>query len=167
MRGATVEHVLTSFRGTIANDARNVPCALDAIAASFTAMMRLAQNTTVVDGFSAVETFGFSNGTTFAPITQVNVTWLWIILPVIIWLCSVAMVIGTAVKSKRAKVHLWRTNPLAMVFLTLGRDERQEVSQHGGLSEQGLIQRAENIKVKLTVSDGQDIMLRKPRPQSE
>ena len=77
------------------------------------------------------------------------------------------MVIGTAVKSKRAKVHLWRTSPLAMVFLTLGRDERQEVSQHGGLSEQGLIQRAENIKVKLTVSDGQDIMLRKPRAQEE
>jgi hypothetical protein len=136
------------------------------MAASFTAYMKYSQNITVIPGSQAVAPFGFSNGTTIAPITQVNVTWYWIILPVIIWVCSVAMVIGTAVKSKKAKVHLWRTNPLAMVFLTLGRDERQEVSQHGGLSEQGLIQRAENIKVKLSVQDGQDIMLRRPRPQA-
>jgi hypothetical protein len=130
-------------------------------------MMRQSQNISVIPTEFAAALFDFQKGTTIAPITQVNVTWAWIILPVIIWFCSVAMVIGTAVKSKRAKVHLWRTNPLAMVFLTLGRDERQEVSQHGGLSEQGLIQRAENIRVRLTTSDGRDIMLRKPRAQEE
>lgn len=156
-------YLLTCGRGTLANDAKNIPCALDAMSASFTSMMRQSQNSSVIPGESAVMSWAFSNGKTIAPITQVNVTWPWIILPVIIWFCSIVMVIGTAVKSKRAKVHLWRTNPLAMVFLTLGRDERQEVSQHGGLSEEGLIKRAENIRVKLTTSDGRDIMLRKPR----
>jgi hypothetical protein len=140
----------------------NVQCALDSISTSLTVMMRNAQNITVIPGEDAVMRFGFDKGITIAPITQVNVTWFWIILPIIIWMCSIAMLIGTAVKSKKAKVHLWRTNPLAMVFLTLGREERHEVSQHGGLSEDGLIKRAENIRVRLTVQDGQDIMLRKP-----
>jgi hypothetical protein len=160
------EFSLIRLRGQFSTIDKNVQCALDSMAASFSTYMRYAQNVTMVPGDQPVSTFGFTNGTTIAPITQVNVTWWWIVLPIIIWLCSVAMVIGTAVKSKRAKVHLWRTNPLAMVFLTLGRDERAEVSQHGGLSEQGLIQRAENIKVKLSVQDGQDIMLRRPRPQN-
>lgn len=154
---------VANFWGTLTNDAKNVACALDSIAASFTTMMRISQIVSTVPGESAVAITGFDKGTLISPFTQVNVTWGWIILPIIIWCCSIAMVIGTAVKTKKAKVHLWRTNPLAMVFLTLGRDERQEVSQHGGLTEAGLIQRAENIKVKLSVQDGQDIMLRKPR----
>jgi hypothetical protein len=153
---------VANYWGEFSDTNTNVQCALDSIATSLTVMMRNAQNLTVIPGDQAISYFGFDKGTTIAPITQVNVTWFWIILPIVIWICSIAMLIGTAIKTKKSKVHLWRTNPLAMVFLTLGRDERNEVSQHGGLSEAGLIQRAENIKVKLTVQDGQDIMLRKP-----
>jgi hypothetical protein len=151
-----------NYWGEFSDTNTNVQCALESISTALTVMMRNAQNITVISGDQVVVLYGFDKGMTIAPITKLNVTWYWIILPIVIWLCSVTMLIGTAVKTNKAKVHLWRTNPLTMVFLTLGREERHEVGQLGGLTEDGLIKRAENIKVRLMVEDGEDIMLKRP-----
>jgi hypothetical protein len=47
-----------------------------------------------------------------------------------------------------------------MVFMQLGRDEKHAFSEHG-LTEDGLIKRAELMKVQLKVEAGQDILMKK------
>jgi hypothetical protein len=137
----------------------NVMCAMDGIAAALTVMMRNNQNVSLIPGEQALSAFGHQ-GLEISPLVQINVTWWWIILPIVIWCCSIAMLIGTVVKTRRAKVHLWRTNPLAMVFLQLGHDERAAITEHA-LTEEGLVKRAENMKVQLVVNQGDGIVLRK------
>jgi len=141
------------------NDSTSVQCTMESISIALTLWMRNSQMVSLIPGDQAA----FLNATvgqTIAPVTQIDVTWWWLILPIIIWLCSVAMLIGTAYKTRKARVHTWRTSPLAMVFLQLGRDEKNSFNQHG-LTENGLAKRAEQLKVQLVVNDGKDIMLKK------
>jgi hypothetical protein len=90
-------------------------------------------------------------GNTLVPVTYIKITWYWILLPIFIWILSVATLLGTAWKSRRARVSTWRTNPLAMVFLRLGVDEHDQV-KHMGTSDAALSKKAEQLMVKLDVS---------------
>jgi hypothetical protein len=47
-----------------------------------------------------------------------------------------------------------------MVFLQLGREEKHAFAAHG-ITEKGLIKRAERMKVQLIVKDEADIVLKK------
>jgi hypothetical protein len=71
-----------------------------------------------------------------------------------LWLLSTTTLIGTAWKTRRTRVKTWRGNPLALVFLGLGRKELEEVKQHG-LTEDGLVKKAEALKVQLRFTDRQ------------
>ena len=57
------------------------------------------------------------NGNTTYATSWVRVTWFWLFVPVLLWLLSLTILIGTALKTRRAGVRTWRTNPLPMVFL--------------------------------------------------
>jgi hypothetical protein len=86
------------------------------------------------------------------PIVTVN--WIWIVPVVGLWLLSATVLIGTAWKTRCAKVKAWRGNPLALVFLGLGSKELEGVKQHE-LTEDGLVKKAEALKVRLHFTDKQ------------
>jgi hypothetical protein len=137
----------------------SIQCTMESISIALTLWMRNDQMVSLIPGeFAAYR--NATTGQTIAPITQINVTWWWITLPIVIWLCSVVMLIGTAYKTRKARVYNWRTNPLAMVFMQLGGDEKHAFHEHG-LTEDGLIRRAEQLKVQLKVEDGMDILMKK------
>lgn len=141
------------------NGSTSVQCTMESIAIALSLWMRDSQMTAMIPGDQPAM-LNATTGSTIAPITQVNVTWWWISLPVVIWLCSVAMLIGTAYKTKKARLYNWRTSPLAMAFMQLGKEEKHTFTEHG-LTEDGLIRRAELMKVQLKVEDGQDILMKK------
>ncbi|RDI82398.1 hypothetical protein Vi05172_g7748 [Venturia inaequalis] len=141
------------------NGSTSVQCTIESISIALTLWMRDSQMTAMIPGDQAAM-LNATTGNTIAPITQVNVTWWWISLPIVIWLCSVVMLIGTAYKTKKAHLYNWRTSPLAMAFMQLGREEKQAFTGHG-LTEDGLIRRAELMKVQLKVQDGEDILMKK------
>jgi hypothetical protein len=93
-------------------------------------------------------------GDTYVGQQVVTVSWIWIIPAVGLWLLSTTTLIGTAWKTRRTRVKIWRGNPLALVFLGLGRKELEEVKQHG-LTEDGLVKKAEALKVQLRFTDRQ------------
>ena len=93
-------------------------------------------------------------GDTYVGQPVVTVSWVWIIPAVGLWLLSAITLMGTAWKTRRTRVKTWRGNPLALVFLSLGRKELEEVKQHG-LTEDGLVKKAEALKVQLRFTDRQ------------
>lgn len=103
---------------------------------------------------SGVQAAHMATGKTLVPVTYIKVTWYWILLPVFIWILSVTTLLGTAWKSRRARVRTWRNNPQAMVFLQLGADEHKQVKDMGmGMGDVGLSKKAEQLTVKLDVTN--------------
>ena len=94
------------------------------------------------------------NGYTQYATSWVRVTWFWLFVPVLLWLLSLTILIGTAVKTRRAGVRTWRTNPLPMVFLEMSDEQRRQVEDHD-MTEQGLAQKAKALKVKLHLDNNQ------------
>jgi hypothetical protein len=92
------------------------------------------------------------SGAEIGPFTQVTVTWYWIALPIFIWVLSVAMLVGTAWKTRKAGVRTWRTNPLALVFLQLGQDEKNKTENNQSMTEVGLAKKADEMKVQLRIT---------------
>lgn len=129
-----------------------VECTMRNIAQAMTISMRDSQ-LQMVDSFNYKPGFPMLvSGTQMGPFTRVNVTWYWIILPIFIWLLSVTMLLGTAWKTRKAGVRTWRTNPLALVFLELGRDEMNQGKKENPLTEKGLARRADELKVQLRLT---------------
>jgi hypothetical protein len=94
------------------------------------------------------------NGYTQYATSWVRVTWFWLFVPVLLWLLSLTILIGTAIKTRRAGVRTWRTNPLPMVFLEMSDEQRRQVEDHD-MTEQGLAQKAKALKVKLHLDNNQ------------
>lgn len=128
-----------------------VECTMRNIAQAMTIAMRDSQFMTLYAPY-AVGLPSVVSGTQTGPFTRVNVTWYWIILPIIIWLLSVTMLLGTAWKTRKAGVRTWRTNPLALVFLELGQDEMNQGKKENPLTEKGLARRADELKVQLRLT---------------
>jgi len=94
------------------------------------------------------------NGNTTYATSWVRVTWFWLFVPVLLWLLSLTILIGTALKTRRAGVRTWRTNPLPMVFLEVSDEQRRQVGEHD-MTEQGLAQKAKALKVRLQLDNNQ------------
>jgi len=98
-------------------------------------------------------------GTTVEDVPFVAVEWLWIFLPILLWSMSTTFIFGVMLRTRRAGVQTWRTNPLAVVFLDVGDQEREHVRAHE-LTEDGLYKRAEHLRVKLKVEDREAVLVR-------
>lgn len=72
---------------------------------------------------------------------------------------SVSFIIGVVWRTRRAKVRVWRTSPLAAVFLGIGREEREQ-GRNYKLTEDGLSKRAESLSVRLQVTEREARMVR-------
>ncbi|KAJ9629514.1 hypothetical protein H2203_001888 [Taxawa tesnikishii (nom. ined.)] len=129
------------------NPADKVACAVGNVAKALSKSIRDAPY--VVSGVDGAE---MTKGQTLVPVTYIHVTWYWLSLPVVIWLLSITTLLGTAWKSRRAGVRTWRTNPLAMVFLGLDREEHAKV-KHYGMTEKALSKKAKKLQVKLHVTE--------------
>lgn len=90
-------------------------------------------------------------GETFVSVTFVRINWGWLALPVAIWVLSVATLLGTVWKTRRAQVHTWRNSPLPLVFLDCHEDD-EDAGSHD-ISYTGLSTRAKKLHVKLHVPE--------------
>lgn len=101
---------------------------------------------------NVVRAAGLVQGSGVSSYNHVQVVWYWISLPVALWLLSVVILLGTAWKSRRAGVSVWRTSPLAMVFM--GMEGRlDEKVKRSGKTEKGLSDTAGELQVRLRVHD--------------
>ena len=64
------------------------------------------------------------------------------------------MLIGTAWKTRRSGVKTWRGSPLALVFLGVGSQKLETVKEYGW-TEEGLVKKADALRVQLRVEDTQ------------
>ena len=53
-------------------------------------------------------------GKTIVEQTFVHTEWFWLIIPVLVWVLSVLLWVGTAVQSWKRNVPVWRNNPAAI-----------------------------------------------------
>lgn len=135
-----------------------IECTMRNIAQAMTIAMRDSQFVTIYSPSYAPGLPSIASGTQTGPFTRVNVTWYWIILPILIWLLSVTMLLGTAWKTRKAGVRTWRTNPLALVFLELGKDEMTQGKKENPLTEKGLARRADELKVQLRLTNDEAVL---------
>lgn len=112
----------------------------------------------ISNGFRSVSWNGeesfFTNGNTIHDTPWVRVSWFWLFVPVLLWLLSLTILIGTVLKTSRAGVRTWRTNPLPMVFLEMSDEQKREVDHHD-MTEQGLARKAKTLKVQLKLDNNQ------------
>ena len=91
-------------------------------------------------------------GTSWRAITSVKITWYWIFLPVLLWTMATTFILGVIWRTKRSGVRTWRTNPLAVIFLGLGENEKQSVLEHN-MTANGLAKRAAQLNVRLHMDE--------------
>jgi len=109
---------------------------------AFTTMVRKTRNfdTDKVDNV---------NGKTWQPIVKVKIRWRWIILPVVLLMFSLIFLLATVIRSTKqdAKVGIWKTSALAVLFNGLGEDVQETV---GNTTSRGYARsKAKDLKVKL------------------
>jgi hypothetical protein len=84
-------------------------------------------------------------GVAYSSVIFVRVTWYWITLPICVWLLALCTFLGTAWKSSKPGVHVWRNNSLPLAFMKLHEDGQEA----DGVSQQALSKRAERMRGKL------------------
>jgi hypothetical protein len=136
----------------------NLECTVRNIAQAATLAMRATQWLPISYATYTRGLPDIVSGSQTAPFTKVIVTWGWIALPIFIWLLSATMLLGTAWKTRKTGVRTWRTNPLALVFLELGRDEMKQGQKEHPMTEKGLAKRAEDLKVQLRVTGDEAVL---------
>lgn len=112
----------------------------------------------ITNGFRSISWSGresvYAYGNTVYATSWVRVSWFWLFVPALLWLLSLTILIGTALKTRRAGVRTWRTNPLPMVFLEMSDEQKREVDHHD-MTEQGLARKAKTLKVQLKLDNNQ------------
>lgn len=97
------------------------------------------------------ESANMARGQTLVSVQYVEVRWSWLMLPILVWTLSTVAYVGTAWETRRAKLQPWGSNPLPLLFLYEDTDSKRGL--HGGTSEAAFVERSENIKVRLHVSE--------------
>lgn len=90
--------------------------------------------------------------------TYVRISWYWLILPVLVWVLSVVTWLGTAWKTRRAKVPSWDNNPLPLLFLRQPQT-RQRFAPENEVSNDGCEVWASNIDAQLHVEKRKAFLL--------
>lgn len=90
-------------------------------------------------------------GETFVSLTFIRINWGWLAFPVAIWVLSVATLLGTVWKTRRAQVHTCRNSPLPLVFLDC-HEENEDPGSYD-ISNTGLSTKAKKFLVKLYMPD--------------
>lgn len=98
-----------------------------------------------------IEGANMATGETFVNLTFVRINWGWLAFPVAIWVLSVATLLGTVWKTRRAQVHTWRNSPFPLVFLDCHEDNEDAGSYD--ISNTSLSTRAKKFRVKLHMPD--------------
>ncbi|KAF2100126.1 hypothetical protein NA57DRAFT_56054 [Rhizodiscina lignyota] len=99
-----------------------------------------------------------AKGHVLAPVTYVVVSWVWICLPVLIWLLGLVFLVGTVIETKRAGLFAWGLNPLPVIFLGFDAKARENINAEHGMSEKGLTKKAEELKVRLRINHNEAVM---------
>ena len=84
--------------------------------------------------------------------TYITVTWFWLVLPIVLWILTVIIFIGTVLKTRAAAIRTWRTSALAPLFLDLHIGDEQKVKNFS-ITANALQKRAEEIKVQLHLTE--------------
>jgi hypothetical protein len=58
-------------------------------------------------------------GVTSVPVTRIRISWGWFSLPVVLWVLSALVLIGTAWETKRSRTPLWKAEALPVLRLRL------------------------------------------------
>lgn len=134
----------------------SVGCAVDRAARSITKSMRDSVWNSHPGShgliFLKFEDARLTKGVGYSTFTYVRITWYWLALPAVLWMLSVVILLGTAWKSKRAGITLWRTSPLAMVFMGLDRGLNEKV-RATGMTENQLSNKANDLQVRLRIDN--------------
>lgn len=123
------------------------------------AMENLAEGMTkAIRDYAGTQNSLLTEGHVFVPMTFVQANWVWICLPVLIWVLGLVLLVGTAIKTRKAGLWAWGLNPLAVIFLGFDAKARQQMNDDHGMSEKGLQRKADDLKVRLRVNHREAVM---------
>jgi hypothetical protein len=96
-----------------------------------------------------------ATGKVYRSTVLLRVQWMWLSLPVAVWVISLIVWMGTIWKSRKASAPLRRDNALPLLFI-LPRDKETTWAAEGklGSSSTGYTMGAEHMNVKLVKSAG-------------
>ena len=83
--------------------------------------------------------------------TFIHIEWAWLTVPILIWCLGVVVWLGTARKTSRAKVMLWRHNLLPLLFMNNEFDD-EKVGSDTATRSQTYVKRAGQIMTRLRVT---------------
>ncbi|CAO2648858.1 Nn.00g098070.m01.CDS01 [Neocucurbitaria sp. VM-36] len=98
-------------------------------------------------------------GKAFVTTTFLRVEWMWLSLPVVVWVFGLIIWLGTMWKSWRVAAPLWRDNVLPLVFISPENKDTIAPDKLGSSSTAFTI-RAEQMKVRLVDSSGHVMLVK-------
>jgi len=95
----------------------------------------------------------FVSGLTWIPTEICYTQWQYISAPLAVWLLGLALVVGTILKTRRARLRAWRTSPLAMLLLSLDADGISHLQDWQQMGDAQLKDVSANLRIRLEVDD--------------
>ena len=92
-------------------------------------------------------------GKAYVATTFVKIDWVWLSLPVLVWVLSFVVWLGTMWQSRRVGAPMWRDNVLPLLWMSPENEGAIRVPLDP--SSGGYTRRAENITARLTRSENQ------------
>jgi hypothetical protein len=92
------------------------------------------------------------NGDAFASVIHVNVTWYWIVLPVLLWAPAFVTFLGTVWKTSRPDAKVWRNSVLPLVFMGVEGESQETDTLVDG---RALKKRSEALRGVVRTTDGE------------
>lgn len=88
----------------------------------------------------------------------VRIDWVWLLLPVSLWLMATGLWIVTLVKTRRAGIPIWTNSILPFLFL-YREGEDKEVAMSSGTRQQDYLRMSRLIEAQLRTSEGKAALL--------
>ena len=103
-------------------------------------------------------------GLTYIPTEICHVQWQWLSVPIAVWILGLVLLVGTILKTRKARIRAWRTSPLAMLLLSLDADGISHLRDWQKMGDEQLKEVSASLKIRLRADDG-GIRFVKPRSE--
>lgn len=138
----------------------DMECAMTNLAAAITTGMKVA-------AWESVEDPRYLTGTTLRPIQKCTAHWQYISAPIAVWLLSLALLIGTIWKTRRARIKAWRTSPLAILLLSLDSEDLAHLRDWQNYGDDGLRDLATKLRLRLKIDERGPRFVRAESPERD
>lgn len=127
----------------------HLTCGINNVAKALTKTFRDYAQTSTTDENATPD---LHIGRTLVTLNYVRIDWMWMSMPILVWMMALLVSVGTAIATRRAKVPTWANNILPLLYLYRDHSHEKPLDNRGLLSRD-YMQRARQIDVHLQVEN--------------